>query len=72
MSARTAALIAWLIWVLCVALLVARWLLDSMTPPLPIRGGDYTALDVLFEAPRLAFPTIGAFLAARRPENPTG
>ncbi len=71
-SARTAARVAWLIWGLCVALLVARWLLDSMTPPLPIRGGDYSALDVLFEVPRLAFPSIGAFLAARRPENPTG
>ncbi len=71
-SRRTAAWLAWLIWGVCVALLTSRWLLDSLTPPLPIRGGDYSALDVLFEVPRLAFPTIGAFLAARRPENPTG
>ncbi len=72
MGARPAARLAWLIWALCVALLVARWLLDYATPPLQIRGGEYSALDVFFEVPRLAFPTLGAFLAARRPENPTG
>ena len=74
MSRRTAAWLAWSLWALCVALFavtMASVLLS--TPPKfdnPIRFSD--PLIVLFRSMALTFPTVGAFLASRRPENPIG
>jgi hypothetical protein len=69
-SARTAARLAWSVWLLSVALLVSRWLLLLLTPEVPLRG-ERSALD-FFEVLLLAFPTVGALVASRRPENPIG
>ncbi len=38
---------------------------------MPLRG-ERSALDFLFEALLFAFPTVGALIASRRPENPIG
>ena len=64
MSRRAAAWLAWSLWVLCVALISFEFL-ASPTPP----TDTFTAtLRVL----SLAFPTVGALVASRQPENPIG
>ena len=69
-SARTAARLAWSVWLLTMALLGLRWLL-LLTPEVPLRG-ERSGLDMLLEVLLLAFPTVGALVASRRPENPIG
>ncbi|MGH3148930.1 MAG: hypothetical protein ACRDTR_24380 [Rubrobacter sp.] len=70
-GARTAAWLAWSLWALCVALLALTWMLDLLTPPVPIRG-DQSPLNVLFGTLALTYPMVGALVASRRPENPIG
>jgi len=72
MSRRAAALLAWSIWVLYVALLGFTWLLDLLTPPIPAREEWPLLLNMLFALLTLTYPTVGALVASRRPENPIG
>ncbi len=69
-SARTAARLAWSVWLLALALLASRWLLLLM-PEGPLRS-ERSGLDILLEVLLLAYPTVGALIASRRPENPIG
>jgi hypothetical protein len=62
--------LAWSVWALCVALgaLVALLvLLSASARPLPSSG-----LLLLFVVLLLTFPTVGALVATRHPENPIG
>jgi hypothetical protein len=72
MSRRAAAWLAWSIWVLYVALLGFTWLLDLLTPSIPAREVWPLLLDMLFALLTLTYPTVGALVASRRPENPIG
>jgi hypothetical protein len=64
MSRRAAAWLAWSLWVLCVAL-VSFEFLASPTPPTDTLTATLRVLS-------LAFPTVGALVALRQPENPIG
>ena len=76
MSHRTAAWLAWSLWTGCVALLGLALLLDFLTgevlPPGPPGERPGPALAVLTGVLSLAFPTVGAQIAARLPTNPIG
>ncbi len=72
MSPRAAAWLAWSLWAISLALIVFGGLLDTLTPPIPVRGASPPGSAVLFRALLLAFPTVGALVASRRPENPIG
>ncbi len=72
MSPRAAAWLAWSLWAISLALIVFGGLLDTLTPPVPVRGASPPGSAVLFRALLLAFPTVGALVASRRPENPIG
>lgn len=69
-GARGAFWLAWSIWVLCLALLISGFVLSFLGyPPL---WGESPYLFALYTMLILAFPTVGAFVAAHRPENPIG
>jgi hypothetical protein len=74
MSYRTAAWLAWSMWALCVALFTLTIAFVFLSPPIniddPVRFSD--PLIVLFRSMALTFPTVGALVASRRPENPIG
>jgi hypothetical protein len=72
MNRRSAAGLAWSIWVLYVALLGFTWLFDLLTPPIPAREEWPFLLNMLFALLTLTYPTVGALVASRRPENPIG
>jgi hypothetical protein len=69
-STRAPALLAWLLWALCVALAVLAVLLVFYTPPVPARHGPN--YDALAGVPLLVYPTVGAFLVSHRPKNSVG
>src|SRR5215203_815716 len=71
MSARTTSWLAWCLWVLCVALIsfaLLFYFLSSQTTP----TDTPPALTAFLRVLSLAFPTVGALVASRRPENPIG
>jgi hypothetical protein len=70
MSRRVAALLAWSAWTLCVVLAAIAVLLALLTPPGPAKSSSNWG--VFFSASLLVYPTVGAFLASRRPENLIG
>jgi hypothetical protein len=74
MGARTAAWPAWSLWTLCVALFTLTMAFLFLSPPIqtsdPIRFPD--PLIFLIRLMALTFPTVGAFIVSRRPENPIG
>ncbi len=72
MNRRSAAWLAWSMWVLYVALLGFTWLLNLLTPPIPAREEGPLLLSMLFALLALTYPTVGALVASRRPENPIG
>src|SRR5215208_4555743 len=76
MSHRTAAWLAWSLWTGCLALLGLALLFDFLTgevlPPGPPGERPGPALAVLTGVLSLAFPTVGALIAARLPTNPIG
>jgi hypothetical protein len=79
MSRRTAARLAWALWALAVILVTFDLLVSVVAPPTPpptIPGGIspslFIAINVLGSLLFLAFPTVGALVASRRPENPIG
>jgi hypothetical protein len=74
MSRRKAAWFAWSLWALCVALFAVTMAFVLLSSP-PQTEDEIRFPDpwiVLFRSMALTFPTVGAFLASRRPENPIG
>jgi hypothetical protein len=67
---RAAALLAWSVWTLCVVLAAIAVLLALLTPPGPTKSSSNWG--VFFSLSLLVYPTVGAFLAWRRPENLIG
>jgi hypothetical protein len=70
MSSRTASRLAWSIWALCVPLTAFSGLLLFLTASAQDRS--VSSLPILFSVLLLTFPTVGAFVVSRRPENPIG
>ena len=66
MSARTAGWSAWGLWALTVLAVAPTLLLASLNEPSSARNSAVVALVIL------AFSTVGALVASRRPENPIG
>jgi hypothetical protein len=61
---------AWSVWALCVALFAFAVLLDFFSPSVPTRGGPI--FDGYIGIALLAYPTVGAIVASRRPNNLVG
>lgn len=75
MSHRAAARLAWSLWTLCAALDVAFLVLVTLDFSAPVAAPllfESRASDAVFFLPLLAFPTVGALVASRRPENLVG
>src|SRR5215211_8714370 len=71
MSARATSWLAWCLWLLCVSLISFALLFHFLaTPTTPTDTPP--ALTESLRALSLAFPTVGALVASRRPENPIG
>ena len=71
MSARATSWLAWCLWLLCVSLISFALLFHFLaTPTTPTNTPP--ALTAFMRALSLAFPTVGALVASRRPENPIG
>src|SRR5829696_4282063 len=70
MKRRTLAWIAWSVWALCVALFAFAELLDFFNSSVPTRGGPISNLFIAVAL--LAYPTVGAIVASRRPKNLVG
>jgi hypothetical protein len=66
MSPRTASLLAWSLWVLCLALAALALLLQYANNPSRLPE------EFSYTVPFLAFVTVGALVVSRRPENPIG
>jgi len=71
MSARATFWLAWCLWLLCVALISFALLFYFLASPTPATDTP-PALAAFLRALSLAFPTVGALVASRRPENPIG
>src|SRR5215212_5524003 len=71
MSARVPAWLAWCLWLLCVALISFALLFYFLASPTPATDTP-PALTAFLRALSLAFPTVGALVTSRRPENPIG
>ena len=73
MSRRAAAWLAWSMWTLCVALFAFTMVSLLQSPPITTSDTPEAPepLIVLFRVMALTFPTVGAFVASRRPGNPT-
>lgn len=74
MSTRNAARLAWSLWVLSVALGVLAMLFFVLSSSIPLEGRDRPPLGFLpvLLASFLAFSTVGALVASRRPANAIG
>src|SRR5919112_560014 len=74
MSRRTAAWLAWSLWVACVVLIALALLLDFLPDNVlgltPVRASP--SLAVLPGVLSLAYPTVGALIASRLPAHPIG
>src|SRR5215210_5701169 len=68
MSHRAAAWLAWSLWALCATLAVLAVLLDFHNPQVR----SHLKFVVLAGVPLLVYPTVGAFVASRRPKNAVG
>ena len=72
MSHRTAARLVWSLSTVSLTLIALDGLLGILTPPISMRGSSPLGLAILLQVLPLAFPTVGALVALRRPENPIG
>ena len=70
MKRRSAAWIAWSVWTLCVALLASAVLLDFFNSSVPTKG--FPNFDLYIGIALLAYPTVGAMVASRRPNSLVG
>jgi hypothetical protein len=68
LSRRSASWLAWGLWLLCVALISFALLFYFLASP----TDTPPALTAFLRVLSLAFPTVGALVASRRPENPIG
>src|SRR5215204_7749406 len=68
MSPRAAAWLAWALWTLCVMLATLAVVLDVHNPQVR----SHLKFVVFAGAPFLVYPTIGAFIVSRRPNNAVG
>ncbi len=66
MSTRGAAWLAWSVWVLSVALGISSLVLQTLNDPVTFLGNVFELLVLL------AFATVGALIASRRPDNRIG
>ncbi len=66
MSSRTASLLAWSVWALCLILAALALLFQYMSNPSRLPEG------LSYTAPFLAFATVGVLVVSRRPENRIG
>jgi hypothetical protein len=71
LSRRTASWLAWSVWLLCVVLISFALLFYFLSTPTP-ETHTPPALTAFLRVLSLAFPTVGALVASRRPENPIG
>jgi hypothetical protein len=71
MSARSAAWLAWSVCAFSVALTLLYVLLNLLTPRIPMRE-LFLGFDVFYTIGLLLYPTVGALVASRRPQNPIG
>ena len=74
-QARAPAWLAWSLAALSVALFLATVALFVLARSAPVPSGssaNRTVVDLLVSVPILAFPLVGALIAARRPQNPVG
>jgi hypothetical protein len=73
-STRAVAWLAWSLWALCVVLFALTMVFLFLSPPITTSDTPETPepLIVLFRVMALSFPTVGAFVAWRRPKNPIG
>jgi hypothetical protein len=76
MSYRTAAWLAWSLCAVCVALIALTGLLDYLTQYVPKPEWSPAAWifreSAVYQLLWLAYPTVGAVIASRRPANPVG
>jgi hypothetical protein len=74
MSRRTAAWLAWSLWVVCAVLIALALSLDFLTAydPLLYQETLGPGLAVLAGVLSLAYPAVGALIASRLPTNPIG
>src|SRR3712207_3102999 len=75
MSKRTATWLAWALGALWLALFAAHIALSILTrsaQPPSTWGTSGLVSTLLLSMPFLAFPTVGTFIASRRPNNPIG
>jgi hypothetical protein len=70
MKPRTAAWMVWSVWALCIVLFASPVLLDLFNSWVPTRGGPISNLFIAVAL--LAYPTVGAIVASRRPNNLVG
>jgi hypothetical protein len=70
MKRRAATWMAWSVWALCVALVASASLLEFFDPSVPPKDGSI--VDVYIWIALLAYPTVGAIVASRRPKNLVG
>ena len=70
MKRRTAAWMAWSVWVLCVGLIASAVVLDFFNSSVPTKGFPF--FDLYIGIALLAYPTVGAIVASRRPNNLVG
>src|SRR5215211_6577661 len=71
MSARSAAWLAWSVCAFSVALTLLYVLLNVLTPRIPMRE-LFLGYAVFETIGLLLYPTVGALVASRRPQNPIG
>jgi signal transduction histidine kinase len=81
LGTRSAARLAWSLWVACVALIALALLLDSLlnhdilSYPWQVRSNNralYPIYAILTGIVSLVYPTIGALIVSRLPRNPIG
>ncbi|WP_328993436.1 hypothetical protein OG394_03845 [Kribbella sp. NBC_01245] len=67
----SAARLAWSVWGLCVVLTAVALVLFVINGPAR-PAGSYGSLDAVIDVAILGFPTVGAMIAARQPDNAIG
>ena len=73
MGTRAASVLAWSVWALCAALVALGVLLYYLTPVVSSRPEFwFSRLFPYLGALWLTYPTVGAFIASRRPRNTIG
>ena len=73
MRASTTRLLTWSLWTICLVITIGALVLGALSDSAasPGRFGS-KAIDVAVSLAILSFPTVGALIAWRRPENPIG